>query len=129
MIWLPIEYPSQNKYINQERIKLRGKRHGTMGSIMRKKLIDETYWLLKSGKNKPIKTPCKLRFTWYMKDRKKDVDNIAYAKKFILDAMVNANIIPNDTFRYIKGFIDDFKVIDNVHKEIGVMIERVEVDE
>ena len=51
--------------------------------IYTKKLgyLIQTYWLLKSGKNKPIKTPCKLRFTWYMKDRKKDVDNIAYAKK------------------------------------------------
>ena len=70
----------------------------------------------------PIKTPCKLKFTWLIKNKKTDPDNIAFSKKSVLDGMVKAHIIPDDTHKYIIGFVDEFEISDKV----GVRIEVIE---
>ena len=50
------------------------------------------------------------KFTWYRKNRRTDPDNIAFAKKFLLDAMEEVGIIDNDGWKNVAGFIDDFFV-------------------
>lgn len=64
----------------------------------------------------------KLHFRWYIKDKRTDLDNLTFGRKGILDGMVKANIIPDDSLRYIVGFIDDI-VID---KHERVEIEAIE---
>lgn len=54
------------------------------------------------------KEPCIVHFTWYESTSRRDCDNIASAKKFILDAMQDCGIIVNDNQRYVKGFTDTF---------------------
>ena len=54
--------------------------------------------------------PCVLKFTWHVKNRKKDPDNVAATKKFILDGMQKAEFLPNDSMKYITGFVDVFVV-------------------
>jgi hypothetical protein len=68
----------------------------------------------------PFKTPVRLKFIWLCKNKRIDPDNRAFAKKFVLDGMVKAKILPDDTMRYITGFIDEFVISD---KE-GVVIEE-----
>ena len=63
---------------------------------------------LAKGTLKPVKKPCTVKFEWYEKTAKRDCDNIASAKKFILDAMQKQGIIVNDNQKYIKGFTDSF---------------------
>lgn len=63
----------------------------------------------------------KLKFKWYCKNAMKDPDNICFAKKFILDGMVQAKVIPNDGFKNIKGFEDHF-FIDRENPRIEVEI-------
>lgn len=65
--------------------------------------------------------PVVIHFIWREKDRRRDLDNVAFGKKFILDAMVKCGILPNDSQKYVKGFRDDFE-----EGETGV---RVEVEE
>ncbi len=55
-----------------------------------------------------IEKPVKIHFTWVESNKKRDLDNICFAKKFILDALVKANIIKNDTQNYVIGFTDTF---------------------
>ena len=69
----------------------------------------------------PFKTPCRVKFTWLRTNKKTDADNIAFCKKYILDGMQLAKIIPNDSIKHITGFIDEFVISD---KE-GVIIEEV----
>lgn len=52
---------------------------------------------------KKFKTPIEVEILWVLKDRRKDFDNVAFAKKFIFDAMVDAGSIPNDTQKYVTG--------------------------
>ena len=45
---------------------------------------------------KVSKYPVKLKITWYEPTKRRDVDNITFAVKFIQDALVKAGILEND---------------------------------
>ena len=65
--------------------------------------------------------PVYVRFLWVCKDSRKDRDNIAFAKKFILDAMVDERLIADDGWNSVLGFMDDFAIDkDCPHIEVEV---------
>lgn len=69
-----------------------------------------------------------LHFKWIEANRQRDLDNVCFAKKFILDALVKNNVIVTDGWRGVSGFTDEFDV-DPVRPRIEVTIEgRVEND-
>lgn len=70
---------------------------------------------------KPLKGKVKLAFRWYEQNRKRDLDNICFAKKFILDALVSAGIIETDSWRCVIGFTDEF-FVDKENSRIEVDI-------
>lgn len=47
-------------------------------------------------------------FIWHERTYRRDPDNICFAKKFILDAMVTAGKIEGDSAKFIKGLKDGF---------------------
>lgn len=49
-------------------------------------------------------------FHWYKPNNKTDHDNIAFCKKFVLDGLKMAKLIPDDSPKYIRNFIDDFGI-------------------
>lgn len=69
-----------------------------------------------------FKGTVKLAFRWYEPDRRRDLDNICFAKKFILDALVSNGIIETDSWRGVVGFTDEF-FIDKKNPRIEVEIE------
>ncbi len=71
--------------------------------------------------NVRFKNKVTLEFHWIEPNRKRDLDNIAFAKKFILDALVKAKIIENDGWKNIEGFNDYFS-IDKENEKIIVKI-------
>lgn len=97
------EFTDLNKYINAERsnrfIGAKIKKQNTNNALkqLTKKHIVENY-------------PVHISFTWYTKDIRVDPDNISFAKKYILDALVTKGILKNDTRKFIKGFQDMFEV-------------------
>lgn len=72
---------------------------------------------------KPIDR-CTIRFVWVEKDRRRDLDNIAFAKKFILDALVKNGILKGDGWNCVTGFSDHFRV-DKERPRIEVYIDEV----
>lgn len=70
-----------------------------------------------------ITRPVVLHFRWVEDNKRRDLDNVAAGKKFILDALVKSGIIPNDNHNYVKGFTDTF----DYAKEALVEIEIEEV--
>lgn len=66
-----------------------------------------------------------IEFNWYEPNMKRDKDNIAFAKKFILDALVEEHILTSDGWRVIDGFADNF-FIDKENPRIEVNIKEVE---
>ena len=71
-----------------------------------------------------FETPVVLSFRWYEPNRKRDLDNIAFSKKFILDALVKNGVLVNDGWEWVKGFTDEF-FIDKERPRIEVDIEGV----
>lgn len=67
-----------------------------------------------------------LIFRWVEKDKRRDKDNIAFAKKFIQDALVKMGTIPGDGWKDVIGFIDLF---DIDKKNPGVEVFILEVDD
>lgn len=64
--------------------------------------------------------PVSIAITWYTKNERTDPDNVAFAKKYILDALVTKGILRNDTRKDIFKFSDSFAV--------DVLMPRVVID-
>ncbi|MFK8242839.1 MULTISPECIES: RusA family crossover junction endodeoxyribonuclease [unclassified Facklamia] len=114
---IPGELMSLNEYISIER----ANRH--LAAKAKKKQTNLCALYARSAKNSGliISTPAKLKFTWYSKNKRKDADNIAFAKKFILDGMVKAKLIENDNQKHIIGFVDEF-VLDKANPRVEIEV-------
>ena len=71
-----------------------------------------------------ITMPVYITYTWIEPTKRRDKDNIAFAKKFVQDALVRAKVIKNDGWKEIAGFRDCFDV-DKAHPRVIVAIEEV----
>lgn len=67
--------------------------------------------------------PIKIHFTWVEGTKKRDLDNICFAKKFILDSMVKYGKLTDDNRKHVTAFIDSFEYGD----ETKVILEIEEV--
>ena len=98
--------PTLNEYINANRTPLKNHK-GTMGSIMKKDTDNLCAMFIKASKIKPVTSPQFIEFEWHFNTRH-DFDNIAFAKKFILDALQKCKVLKNDNQKYVVGFSDRF---------------------
>ena len=65
-----------------------------------------------------------LAFRWYEPNKKRDLDNICFAKKFILDALVSNKVIIADSWKGVVGFTDKF-FVDAKNPRIEIDIREV----
>jgi len=66
--------------------------------------------------------PVALKITWYEKDKRRDVDNITFATKFIQDALVKCGVLENDSQKYVNRVIHDVRVDkDNPRIEVEIV--------
>lgn len=75
----------------------------------------------------PIDSPVSIHFTYVVTNlRAGDLDNMdAGARKLILDAMVVAKILPNDTLRWVQSLSADFQI----GEDRSIIIDVSEVSE
>lgn len=66
--------------------------------------------------------PITVEFHWYEPNYNRDQDNVAFAKKFILDGLQRAGVITNDNYKYVRGFSDHFHY-EGVAKVVVIMTE------
>jgi hypothetical protein len=80
-----------------------------------KKAWTDTVWALALQARLP-KFPGRvvLRFEWFEADKRRDPDNFAAAKKFLLDGLVKAGVLKGDDWRYIESFSDYWRVWTSV---------------
>ena len=65
--------------------------------------------------------PLGVAIRWVEPSRRRDPDNVAFATKFILDAMVRAGVIDGDTHRHIASIAHTFAV-DKTSPRIEVTV-------
>lgn len=68
--------------------------------------------------------PIKIHFHWVEGNKRRDIDNVAAGKKFILDAMVKAGKLQDDNRRFVTAFTDTF----SYDKETKVILTIEEVE-
>lgn len=100
-IEIPLKLPSLNDYVNACRTK------AIIGANMKKRVENDIIWFIK--KLPKFEQPVKIKFTWIEENKRRDLDNIAFGKKFILDAMVKAGKLKNDNRKNVIGFTDNFE--------------------
>lgn len=115
--------PSLNDVIRTSR----GNKYG--GNYRKKELEEEIGFDIMQAVSKGtltrIERPVRIDFIWHEPTMARDKDNVASAKKFILDALQKYGILPNDNNHYITGFTDRF-----VYRQgEGVMVELTEETE
>lgn len=92
--------PSLNDYVRA----CRSNAHA--GAKLKKDTEALIMWQM--GRFYKIKNPCFVTFEWHEKTRRRDKDNVAFAKKFVFDAMQKAGKLRNDNNDCITGFTDRF---------------------
>lgn len=108
---IPLKLPSLNQYINECR------RNRYAGATMKNKVENDIAIYI--NKLPTYKNPIKIKFCWVENNKRRDLDNVCFAKKFILDAMVKCGKLKNDNRNYVNGFTDTFKY----DKEAKVILE------
>jgi|ERR1035437_1318899 hypothetical protein len=82
-----------------------------VGSKIKKEQTELVYWACKEQKAKEVKVyPHIIIYKWFSKDNRKDIDNVAFAKKFINDGLVMAGVLKGDGRKFINGFMDEFYI-------------------
>lgn len=56
------------------------------------------------------KYPVQIAFAWYTRTNKKDIDNVGFAKKFVLDGLVHGGVLENDDRKHVARFVEEFHV-------------------
>lgn len=101
-IEIPLKLPSLNEYINVCRT------NKYAAASFKKQQEESLMWFLK--KLPVFEKPVSIHFHWIEKNQKRDIDNIAFAKKFILDALVKLGKLKDDNQQYVKSFTDTFEI-------------------
>ena len=111
------QLPGLNEYVAACRA------HATKGNAMKKEAEALIAWEIRLGSIKPVESPAFILFSWLEPDWRRDADNIAFAKKFILDALVTQKILKNDSRKeYVLGFFDFFPLPQKERSMVGVEI-------
>lgn len=97
---IPFRLPGLNEYTDDCRA---NKYSG--GSVKKKATKACRQCAMSIGK---IKKPSFFEFEWYERTKKRDKDNVAFAKKFILDGLVKSGRLENDNNQWVMGFSDSF---------------------
>lgn len=101
---IDMKLPSLNDYIKVCRAnKFNANRY--------KAKLEQEIWLF-LVKMPKWNNPIKIHFHWVEGNKKRDLDNICFAKKFILDSMVKNGKLTDDNRRYVTAFTDTFEYSD-----------------
>ena len=111
------QLPGLNEYTAANRT------HPKAGWRCKKVAETQIAWALKMAHLKPFNGPVFVSFEWHEPDYRRDVDNVAFAKKFILDALVNGAVLAGDGRKHVVGFSDGFH-LDRRNPRVVVTIER-----
>lgn len=119
---IPGTLPGLNNYIAAERsnkgkyiaASMKKKTENLIGTAIRTQLRNAHY-----------DVPVVIHYLWVEPNRKRDKDNIAFAKKFIQDSLVGCGVLDNDGWKNIEHFTDSFGV-DKKNPRVEVTIEKIE---
>lgn len=114
-----IELPSTNEIINQNRI------NRYAAASQKKKYTKLIAYLTKEQMKEKIKNKVDVSCNWFVKNKRKDKDNISGGIKFILDGLQEAGVIENDGWEQI-GDIHHYFYVDKNNPRVELRLEERE---
>lgn len=116
---IPGRLDGLNEYTNECR------RNPYSGANMKKRNEKTIMSSIVAHRLTPVTEAVYLRFNWIEPNKRRDKDNIASAKKFIIDALVKSGILENDGWKNVIGFSDRFSVDKNNPRiEVEILTEE-----
>lgn len=119
-LWVPGVLPDLNKALAAAR-SARGRYSGY--ARLKK---DATDWVALHARALPAFRRVRMEFTWHEPNRRTDPDNLISAKKFILDGLVQAGVLPGDGWENIASFGEERWFV--VARDPGVLVFLAEVE-
>lgn len=113
--------PTLNEYTKASRGNIRAS--AGMKKRAEKHILLEIYTQLQGWHTEK---PVFLVFHWVEKNKRRDHDNVAFAKKFVQDAMVKAGVLQGDGWKHVTGFLDRFSINP---EDPGVEVTILEVED
>ena len=102
---IPLKFPSLNEYVNKCRANFKG------ANAYKQKIEAQIIPYLVDLPR--FEKPIEIGFLWVEENKRRDLDNVAFGKKFILDAMQKSGKLKNDNRKFVKRFTgDDFAYED-----------------
>lgn len=114
-------FPTLNEYIDCERGST------IAAAAMKKKCTEQVKEQCISQQIQPVNGKVDLLFEWHSSTRH-DPDNVAFAKKFILDGLQSAGVIENDNRKFIGTMADEIiqddedYVILHITQNMGIFL-------
>ena len=109
-IFIPWVLPGKNEIVAASKILVgKNKKKYSKYNEFKRKWTNHIAWVFKMEHIPKFKN-VRLEFLWKEPNRRRDPSNVRHGDAFILDGMVEAGVIKNDTQRYVKGFKDEFCV-------------------
>ena len=111
--------PGFNEYVNTNRS------NRYVGNKMKRDATDMCSWAIREARLEPFDRPVEVGISWIEgrapNSQLRDVDNIRTGAKFILDALVDCGIIPDDGPYWVRNVYDHYRFnANNPHIEVVV---------
>lgn len=110
---IPHRLTRLNEYINSER------RNRYIAAKIKKDMTDLCSHYIPKGN---IDYEVSIHTIWTVKLLRNDLDNVAFGKKFILDAMTRKGLIKSDNLTVIKSLSDEY--IKGKDEQVAVIVRR-----
>lgn len=94
---IPLRLPGLNDVI----AKNRNNRYA--GAVLKKQVDADISAQIRAARLRPVCDPCIVHMVFDEPNRRRDVDNVESAKKFVLDALVKSGILIGDSPRHVIG--------------------------
>lgn len=119
--------PSLNEYTKA----CRGQNGWVAGAKMKERVEADICWCIKSAMSwkelRKVTVPVVIHFEWHERTKRRDLDNIRFAAKFLLDALQKMGVLPNDNPQWVRGLSDT--VVYDKWDGVIVTIEPAEVQD
>lgn len=118
---IPGRLPSLNDYTRLNR----GNAGRYMANKKKQALQEEIGWYARKELGKVrIQPPVQIEYRWIEPNKRRDLDNISFAKKFIQDALVDIGLLEDDGWKFI-SHTSDFWEVDKKNPRVEVKIVEV----
>lgn len=117
-VTIPLKFPSLNEYVDKCRLNY------LVANAYKQKIEAQIIPYLSELPR--FEKPIEIGFLWVEDNKRRDLDNVAFGKKFILDAMQKGGKLKNDNRKFVRRFTGDAFAYE---KEAKVVLTIREVKE